>query len=606
MPVSSSVDTTSRRVAPTAAGAAGEETPRRIPVWALSIFVLAVTGATLWPFWIGLAASPDRAFMLRDMMVPFDMAANDLVFGKGGYSPRAVPQDSILAVLSPTLPATALVAAVMLIGAAFGIVGAVKMARDMAGAGRAAQLVCGLFVVWNPYVIERLLQGQWSLTLAVMLLPAIAYYSASGFRSLQIVLITLAGLTPAGLVLAVITALVFNPTWRSRAITLVVGLAVAAPWLLVTLINSTPSRSSANGAEVFAVGPDGPLGTVVSVLGLGGIWNAGAIPPSRGLIGAVAGLALFAFAIWGTAELWRVYRGVAIVTGLALAVPLFLATPVGMPLMRWTVSTVPGVAMFRDTHKLVGLALPGMILLLAVCMQRVREKLVTPAVRATSPAASRLLGWIAPLAVGALVVATVPGYPADVAPTAPQRLSPAWAKIEETVSGAPSTKMLIFPPGNYRLREDGEPTLTPALKMMPGHPVDPQFLIVDGELVDGDAATIGLLHDAMQGKDELAANGVGWVLVDRTQLHGHQEQYRALDEMLSRYPVLAQQDGISLYRIPRPHALGNKESAAPAIAGMALYWLTHIGGLWVSLWVVARDKLREHRARSGNRGEPAL
>ena len=108
--------------------------------------------------------------MLRDMMVPFNLSTNDLVLGKGDYSPRALPQDAILGVFSPFIPATTLAAAFVLIAAACGILGAVKMARDMAGAHRAAQLVCGLFVVWNPYVIERLLQGQWSLALAVMLL----------------------------------------------------------------------------------------------------------------------------------------------------------------------------------------------------------------------------------------------------------------------------------------------------------------------------------------------------------------------------------------------------------------------------------------------------
>src|SRR5699024_1141873 len=278
------------------------------------------------------------------------------------------------------------------------------------------QLVCGLFVVWNPYVIERLLQGQWSLALAVMLLPAIAYCAARGFRGPQVLLISLAGLSPAGLVLGAIVALVFRPTVRSRPL---VRLQCAACWLRVTTLDATSSRSTASGAEAFAVGPDGPLGTAVSVLWLGGIWNAGAIPPSRGLLGALAGLALFIFAAWGIAELWRVYRGVAVLTAVAFTVPLLLATPVGLPLMRFLVAHAPGVALFRDTHKLVGLAMPGLILLLAVGMERLRQRAVS-ASKELSPAGVRLAGGVVPLAVGALVIATVPGYPADVSPTAPQ------------------------------------------------------------------------------------------------------------------------------------------------------------------------------------------
>lgn len=521
--------------------------------------------------------------MLRDMMVPFNLSANDLVLGKGDYSPRALPQDAILAVFSPIIPATTLAAALVLTAAACGILGAVKMARDMAGAHRAAQLVCGLFVVWNPYVIERLLQGQWSLALAVMLLPAIAYCAATGFRGPQVLLISFAGLTPAGLVLGALVALVFSPTARSRALVLLTSLTLATPWLLVTLFNSTPSRSSANGAEAFAVGPDGPLGTVVSVLGLGGIWNAGAIPPSRGLLGALAGLALFIFAAWGIAELWRVYRGVAVLTVAAFAVPLLLATPVGMPLMRFLVSHVPGVALFRDTHKLVGLALPGLILLLAVGLERLRQRAVAAGTE-LSPAGSRLVGGVAPLAVGALVIATVPGYPADVSPTAPQRISSAWASFADTIAGVPRSKILLFPPGNYRLRGDGEPTLTPALKTLPGQPLDPQFLIVDGKLVDGNADTIRLLKDTMAGRDTLAANGVGWVIADRPLMRDNEEEYQQLDEMLAEYPMVEEVEGMQLYRIPQPHGAGAKQPSTPAVAGMALYWFTQLGALGAVLW----------------------
>lgn len=534
--------------------------------------------------------------MLRDMMVPFNLSANDLVLGKGDYSPRALPQDAILAVFSPIIPATTLAAAMVLTAAACGILGAVKMARDMAGARQAAQLVCGLFVVWNPYVIERLLQGQWSLALAVMLLPAIAYCAATGFRGPQVLLISLAGLTPAGLVLGALVALVFSPTARSRALVLFTSLTLATPWLLVTLFNGTPSRSSANGAEAFAVGPDGPLGTVISVLGLGGIWNAGAIPPSRGLLGALAGLVLFVFAAWGFAELWRVYRSVAVLTAAAFSVPLLLATPFGLPVMRFLVAHVPGVALFRDTHKLVGLALPGLILLLAVGLERLRQRAVA-ASKGFSPAGTRLVGGVAPLAVGAMVIATVPGYPADVAPTAPQRISPAWESFAETISGVPRSKILLFPPGNYRLREDGEPTLTPALKMLPGQPLDPQFLIVDGALVDGSTDTIRLLKDAMAGRDTLAANGVGWVIADRPRMRENEEDYPQLDELLAEYPMVKEVEGMQLYRIPQPHGAGSKQPSTPAVAGMALYWITQLCALCAGLWSLDQAR-RDARRRA--------
>ena len=181
------------------------------------------------------------------------------------------------------------------------------------------------------------------------------------------------------------------------------------------------------------MGPDGPLGTVVSVLGLGGIWNAGAIPPSRGLLGRWRARALH-FAAWGIAELWRVYRGVAVLTAVAFTVPC-CPTPVGLPLMRFLVAHAPGVALFRDTHKLVraGHAWPdpaaGGGHGAPATARGIRQQ-------GALPAGVRLAGGVVPLAVGALVIATVPGYP-RTSPTAPQRISPAWAKLSETISGVP-------------------------------------------------------------------------------------------------------------------------------------------------------------------------
>src|SRR5699024_12325338 len=131
-----------------ATGEAGQSIPR-VPAWGLGLFILAVTASTLWPFWWGLVPSRDRAFMLRDMMVPFNLSTNDLVLGKGDYSPRALPQDAILGVFSPFIPATTLAAAFVLIAAACGILGAVKMARDMAGGPRAAPRGWGPGVGWG-------------------------------------------------------------------------------------------------------------------------------------------------------------------------------------------------------------------------------------------------------------------------------------------------------------------------------------------------------------------------------------------------------------------------------------------------------------------------
>ena len=244
----------------------------------------------------------------------------------------------------------------------------------------------------------------------------------------------------------------------------------------------------------------------------------------------------------------------------------------------------------------MGLALPGLILLLAVGLERLRQRAASTSTE-FSPNGTRVLGGVVPLAVGALVIATVPGYPADVSPAAPQRISPAWASFAETIAGVPRSKILLFPPGNYRLREDGEPTLTPALKTLPGQPLDPQFLIVDGTLVDGDRDTIRLLKDAMAGRDTLAANGVGWVIADRPLMTNNEEDYQQLDELLAEYPMVDEAEGIQLYRIPQPHGAGSKQPSTPAVAGMVLYWITQLGALGAGLWSLGQAR-RDARRRA--------
>ena len=523
-----------------------------------------------------MGAGPDQAFMLRDMLVPFNLAVNDLALGLTGNPARAMPQDTIMALLSPTIPGTFFAGFTVVAAAVAGMFDASRMVRDMAGASRFIQLVISVIVVWNPFVIERLLQGQWTVAIAAMVLPTVAYYSAIGVRSAQFVFMAFAGLTPTGLILATITALSFERGWRRRVVTLIVAAGLSTPWTLVTLFNSTTSTADPASAAAFAAGPDHALGTVVSVLSFGGIWNAGAVPASIGVGSGICGLAMFLFALTGFRELWRVYRPVAMVFVGAFALPILLATPPGLSFMSWAVHMIPGAGLFRDSQKLVSLALPGMILLLATalrqlqrCVSRERVKQVVPFL---------LLG---------LIIGTVPAFPRDIAPAAPVDLSPAWTRMANTVAGGPSGRMLLLPPGNYRLRDDGQPTLTPALKMLPGYQIDPQYLVVDGVVLDGDPEAMELLRDTVNGNDRLAESGVGWVVVDRGSIPISGD-FRKMDDLLTEHKRLMNIDGIELYRVANPKAIPGEYSPAPMWVGMGIYWGISMGALWVMIWAGLR------------------
>src|SRR5699024_10471124 len=81
----------------------------------LHLWCLALTGAVFWPFLVTVGRTGDTtALLLRDMSVPPTMALNDLATGQDGL-PRALPQDAILAWLSPVIPPPLLVAVLMLV-----------------------------------------------------------------------------------------------------------------------------------------------------------------------------------------------------------------------------------------------------------------------------------------------------------------------------------------------------------------------------------------------------------------------------------------------------------------------------------------------------------
>lgn len=77
---------------------------------------------------------------------------------------------------------------------------------------------------------------------------------------------------------------------------------LSLPWLVPALLSRAMTDPA--GVEAFAARADGPLGTVGSLLSLGGIWNANAVVPGQGSWwSAIVRLALAAVAVWGFARL---------------------------------------------------------------------------------------------------------------------------------------------------------------------------------------------------------------------------------------------------------------------------------------------------------------
>lgn len=511
--------------------------------WRLS-WCVVLTVVVLWPFAVAVVAGWDRdsALLLRDLSVPGSMALNDLATGADGLA-RAVPQDAVLAFLSPVLPPTVVVGLLMCACGAAGAWGATVLAQRF-GAGRVGQALASFLVVWNPYVAERLLQGHWSVVAAGMLLPLVAWLSLERRRVWLVVALAVCALTPTGLILAVVTAVVASGWRLFSLVPVVAGAALSLPWVIPSLGDASATLTDAAGASLFAARAEPWVGTLGALAGLGGIWNADAVPvyrlPVAGALLAVVAVAV-ATVLCRRGELSPGLMRLSALSAGAVLLPALLATGPGLAVLGEVLENVPGAGLVRDTQKFVVLALPAMVALLAradVLLPRVTRGLPVP-----------LFRLVALLSVAALSILQVPALPVDVAELRPVSLDRGYTGAVSAVKDAGGGRTLLWPPGNYRVI-NGRPVLDPLLKMLPGAPVDPGYLVVDGRIVDGNPETVRLLSDIADGHDGLAQAGVDLVLVST----GAAQQLgvgvpTALTDDSSPHRLLWSDDGWELYRV---------------------------------------------------------
>ena len=400
---------------------------------ALTAWGVLLVGALTWPFLLSFA-SPSAAFALRDMMVLPHPTLTHAAVGFGDLPARSAPQDGVLAVVGKLVPATWFVAVLMVAGA-----GAAAWVGARVGSRPWTRAAAMTVAVWNPFAVERLLQGQWSLALAAWLLPAVALCRGPG----QLLAMWGASLTPTGGLFALVTALFTN-----RRV-LPFSLLGCAPWLVPAVFSASSGAASAASAAAFAPRAETFTGTLGALLGLGGIWNAGAVPASRSAGFAVAGVVLFAVLCLA----WRhVPRQLLALAACGFAVPLVSWLLPGA--MAWLVSTIPGGGLLRDSQKFVALALPAFVVA-AGRLDRVDHRI---------PAVALLLALV-----------QVPDAPRAVAALTP---------VHVAVPDIDHRSRDVFFDGRPHLltRPDGIPIVDPATKAM--NVVESGELIVDGAVVD--------------------------------------------------------------------------------------------------------------------------
>ncbi len=459
--------------------------------------------------------------LLRDMVfVPRQTLGPDAL-GLGAAVPRAVPVDAVVAALTVLVPGdhvqqVALVG--MVVAAALGAARLVAPGPDgRRGPGALAAAAC---YAWSPYLAERLLMGHWSLLLAWAALPWVAVWALRVRAGRPgavagLVLASLpAALTPTGSLLAAGAALAL--AGRHRLVQVgVVQLALALPWVVAGAAHPGGGVSDPAGVAAFAARGEGPGGVAVSLLGTGGIWNAGAVPDGRASLAVplvTAVLVGLAVAGWvaagrGGAAAARVVRGLVALGVAGLGLAALGAVPPAADALRLAVAEVPGAGLLRDGQKWVAwwaLALAaGVGCGVAAAARRldpVRGRLVAGTAVALCVLAVPDLAW----GVGGRLEAV--RYPAD------------WDRVTALLAADPAPgDVLVLPVGAVRAFawNDGRPQLDPAPRHLPRPVIVDDTLVVSGTAVAGEDSRARSVIAAADDPAALAALGVGWVLVER-------------------------------------------------------------------------------------------
>lgn len=602
----------------------------------------AAVGAVVTALLLAGVARPGFP-LLRDWVATPTPPLSDAALGLGESAARAVPQDvavvwatrALQAVGLPVWPLTGVLTAVFCIWLA---VAAGALVRRVLP-GDAAAGLSGLWLrlpavvgaVWNPFVVERLLQGHWSVlagTAAVMSMPVLlassgALGGAPGRRRVAAACAALAaaGLTPTGWVLAVVAAAVSlvsggagggdsagdsagpaaRPGRRVCAALALVATAVvtALPWLLATALapaGTGAAPTAGTGVSAFAARAEPGIGTFGSVVALGGIWNSEAVPPSRSTWWAAVALVLL-LVVWAVAArgVWRARRDPVVRATVPLAVGTWLlvaavATGPGLAALETVVAAVPGAGLLRDTQKFVALALPATVLALAFAARELAGRL--------RPAGAGLL-------LTAVAVAAVPDAPRALwDQLRPVTYGQDWEQVARIVDGRPGD-LLVLPAGSFRstpLWSDGAAVLDPAPRLLDTRVLVPGDLVVGGAAGDDAAAVPGegdrarrATEALLRGDDPsvLAGLGVRWVLDERTSAGPRGRAARTLagtppESTTTRFTG----SELVLHELAAPNGPGGADArweatAEPAAPASARGWVLAAHALWLLTLVLA-------------------
>ncbi|MGY2875214.1 hypothetical protein ACVW00_002404 [Marmoricola sp. URHA0025 HA25] len=498
----------------------------RWPAW---LAVLVVTTVVLGPLYVrgGIALRGDMVF------VP-DQPWKPAFLGLDGSVPRAVPMDALVSFVDNVIPGALLQR--LLLTAAFlgGGLGIARLVRGMRASGQLAAVVVFL---WNPWVDERLAIGQWATVLGYALLPWLVMAAAraregqrGGWPATALLLVLSAVCAPSVGIVGVIVGVAVVGAGRSalRKITALCGLAVAAnlPWILPAVLGPDLHASSAQFGD-FAARGESSLGTLVSLLSMGGIWKTSIIPPERThvvVVGAATALAVAFIVAFRYAEsaLGRATtRGVAAAGGASLVLAIVPAIgPVGHALGTMSVDWT-ALGLLRDSHRY--LAPFGLVL--AVGAAALVDRLVASASAGASEGARAGQDRTGRGAIAALLliapVVLLPSLAWGLAGALEPVSYPGdWSRVAGAVASGHGATVVLPWTGSYRgYGWNGyHAVLDPAPRFLPGDVLIDDRHFLRHDVVPGEDPFLLEIGDALHAADRsraLRELGVRWVLVEK-------------------------------------------------------------------------------------------
>ncbi|NGX10115.1 hypothetical protein [Mycobacteroides franklinii] len=538
--------------------------------------------------------------LIRDAVSTPRSYLTDAALGVGEAAPRAVPQDFFIAVMTVLVDGGILVKILLALGLWLAGWGAARLAAHLVpAAGVPGELVAATIAIWNPYVAERLLQGHWSLLVGYGCLPWIALTvirlrTATGIGAWCPLAfwIAVAGLTPTGTVLALIVGLAVATDRRSRLGVLSISVLAAMPWLVASGLGTVVPAGDEAGVHAFAARAEPGLGTLGSLASLGGIWNASAVPASRTTLFALVFSAVLLIVVAvGVVVLWRTRSALGLL-GIAVAaviIPALLATGPGLTLTTWLITEVPGLGILRDGQKWLALAMPGYAVAGAAAVTAARER--SSQYLAAGLACAALIFTLPDLAwgVGGRVVPVT--YPAG------------WTAVAAHINAEPHP-VAVLPPETMRQYPWGPssiPVLDPFPRWIRADTVSSGDLRVDGQDVRGDGTRGRRVEELLRNgatPDELAAQGIGWVVV-QADTPGQQE---ISSLSLARLESVYRDGDIALYRVPGPWIpIGASSGRRAMVIAAHLIWVALLAA-----GVVAGRRYQTRHAGSGGTHDASI